>query len=70
MVRVYKPVNKDYTGWVVVYPELVDRLMTFLWNHGLCHEVITRSVDRHIRRAKRTGEFVYCEVLSMDNDWK
>jgi hypothetical protein len=70
MVRVYKPVNEGYDGWVVVYPELVDKLMSFLWNHGLCHEVITRSIDRHIHRAEKTGEFLYCEVLSRDDDWK
>lgn len=68
LVRVSKPVNNE--GWVVTYPELVDKLMTFLWNHGLCHKLITKSVHFHIQRAKKTGKFSYCEVISEDNDLK
>lgn len=67
-VRVSKPVNDE--GWVVTYPELVDKSITFLWNHGLCHGLITKSIRFHIRKAKKTGKFSYCEIDYVDNDLK
>lgn len=68
MARVSKPITKGYNGWVVIYPVWIDKLMTFLWNRGLCHKLITRSIDRNIQKAERTGKFTYCEVVNVDRD--
>lgn len=66
LVKVYRSITPEYDGWTVTYPKAIDDVMTFLWKHGICQDLISRIIGYHVHRAKRTGKYTYCEVLELE----